>query len=109
VDQLVELNENLSAFEKEGAVVIAAVTDPLEYSKKTAQENNIQFPIMYDPNHQLGSKYGVYNVPGGMDMGPVDTHSIFLIDKEGVVRWYEISPHEMYVPLDSILKELKKL
>jgi peroxiredoxin len=105
----VELNENLSLFEKEDAVVIAAVTDPLEQSVKAAEENDIQYPIMYDPNHQLGSKYGVYNVPGGMDMGPVDTHSIFIIGKNGTIQWSEISPHKMYVPLDSILEELRKL
>jgi peroxiredoxin len=105
----VELNQNLSLFEKEDTVVIAAVTDPLEYSKQVADEHEITLPIMHDPNHQLGSKYGVYNVPGGMDMGPVDTHSIFVIDKEGTIRWSEISPHQMYVPLDSILKEVKKL
>lgn len=64
---------------------------------------------MYDVNHQVGSKYGVHNVPGGMDMGPVNTHSIFIIDEEGIIQWSEISAHEMYVPLSSILEELRKL
>lgn len=103
-----ELNNNLDVFKKDNAVVIAAVTDPLEYSVQIAQQYNIQYPIMYDPNHQLGSKYGVYNVPGGMDMGPVDTHSIFIIDENGKIQWSEISIKDMYVPLESILKGLKK-
>jgi hypothetical protein len=42
-------------------------------------------------------------------VGPVDTHSIFVIDKNGTIQWGEISPHKMYVPLDSILEELMKL
>lgn len=109
IDQLAELNQSLPQFEEENAVVLAAVTDPLTTSQQIANELGIQVPIMHDPNHALGSMYGVYNVPGGMDMGPVDTHSVFVIDEEGVVRWHEISTHEMYVPLDSILRELKNL
>jgi peroxiredoxin len=105
----VELNNNLSTFEKENTVVIAAVTDPLQFSEEIAKEQNIEIPIMYDLNHEVGSKYGVYNVPGGMDMGPVDTHSVFVIDKEGTIQWSEISIQEMYVPLDSIVEEVKKL
>jgi hypothetical protein len=57
-------------------------------------QHKIELPIMYDPNHRVGSAYGVHNVPGGMDMGPVNTHSVFVIDKEGKVRWHEISAHD---------------
>lgn len=64
---------------------------------------------MYDPNQKVGKPYGVTDVPGGMDMGPVDTHSIFIIDQKGIVRWYEISPQEMYVPIKSVDKELQKI
>lgn len=109
VDQLVELNENLDYFESKDAVVISAVTDPLPFQENIAKKYHIKTPMMYDPNHKTGSKYGVYNVPGGMDMGPVNTHSIFIIDKNGFVRWKEISAWEMYVPLDSIKRELEKL
>lgn len=104
-----ELNTNRSLFEKEDTVVIAAVTEPLQFSEEVAKTQNIDVPIMYDPNHEVGSKYGVYNVPGGMDMGPVDTHSVFVIDKEGTIQWSEISIKDMYVPFDSIVKEVKKL
>jgi peroxiredoxin len=65
----VELNENLDKIEKENAVLLAAVTDPLKYSEEVANEFGIDVPIMYDVDHKIGSKYGVYNVPGGMDMG----------------------------------------
>jgi peroxiredoxin len=105
----VELNENLDKIEKENAVLLAAVTDPLKYSEEVANEFGINVPIMYDVDHKIGSKYGVYNVPGGMDMGPVDTHSIFVIDGEGIVQWSEISIQEMYVPLDPVMEALKKL
>lgn len=42
-------------------------------------------------------------------MGPVDTHSIFLIDAVGTVRWFDISEREMNVPIKSIEEELQKL
>lgn len=108
MNQLVELNENLDVFAEENAVVVAAVMDPVQLSQQISNQFGIQFPIMSDVK-QVGSEYGVRNVPGGMDMGPVNTHSIFIIDEEGTVQWSEISPHEMYVPLTSILEELRKL
>lgn len=99
----------MSTFKQLNAQVIAVTTDPLAISKQTAQQNHIQIPIAYDPNHQLGSAYGVYNVPGGMDMGPVDTHSIFVIDGKGNVQWHQISAQQMHVSVNSIIEELKKL
>lgn len=88
---------------------MAVTTDPLSMSKQVVQKYNIQIPVMYDPNQKIGKPYGVTDVPGGMDMGPVDTHSIFIIDQEGIVRWYEISPQDMYVPIESVDKELQKI
>lgn len=73
------------------------------------QAYNIQIPVLYDENQKVGGLYDVTDVPGGMDMGPVDTHSIFIIDKQGVIRWKQISPQQMYVPLDQVDKELQKL
>jgi peroxiredoxin len=109
VDQLVGLNEKVEEYAKQNTKILAITTDPLRMSEQAVQAYNIQIPVMYDPNQKVGKQYGVTDVPGGMDMGPVDTHSIFVIDQEGTVSWYEISPQEMYVPEESIDKELQKV
>lgn len=109
IDQLKQLNAELGEFKKLNTMVIAVTTDSLALSEQQVQQNHIQIPVAYDPNHELGSKFGVYNVPGGMDMGPVDTHSIFVIDGNGVLRWHQISTQSMHIPVQSVIVALKKL
>lgn len=104
-----ELNQQVQTFSHLHAKVVAVTTDPLVFSSQTAQQYNIQYPIVYDPNHAVGTLFHVYNVSGGMDMGPVDTHSIFIIDANGVVRWEKISAQQMHVSVQSVLAELRTL
>lgn len=109
VDQLIELDEKAAEYAENNTVVLAATTDPVAYSEQIAQKHDIQVPIIYDKNQQIGKQYGITDVPGGMDMGPVDTHSVFVIDQQGSVSWFEISTQDMYVPIQSIEEELQKL
>ena len=104
-----ELNHQSGIFKTLHASVLAVTTDPLMSSDQTASKNGIKIPILYDPNHQLGDRYQVHNVPGGPDMGPMDTHSIFIIGANGVIRWERISAHRMHVSVQAILAELKKM
>ncbi len=90
-------------------MILAITTDPIAFSEQIVQKYNINIPVLYDKNQKVGKPYGVTDVPGGMDMGPVDTHSMFIIDEEGIVRWYEISPQQMYVPIESVDEELQKI
>lgn len=65
------------------------------------------FPILEDTDHALGSAFGIFRLPSGMDMGPVDNHSIFVIDTSGRIRWKQLAPDTMHVPMDVILAALK--
>lgn len=109
IDQLIELDEKSAEYAKQNTVVLAATTDPVKYSEQIAKKHDIQVPIIYDKNQQIGKQYGITDVPGGMDMGPVDTHSVFVINEQGTVSWFEVSTQDMYVPIRSIEKELQKL
>jgi hypothetical protein len=43
-----------------------------------------------------------------MDMGPVDNHSIFVVDATGDLRWKELAPDTMHVPVDDVLAALNR-
>ena len=62
---------------------------PLGITGPLAQRLGITYPILTDTDHRIAEAYGVYNLPGGM--GPLATHSMFLIDKAGIVRWSQVS------------------
>lgn len=82
--------------------------DPLATSQSLAAQLHLGFPILEDTGHALGSAFGVFRLPGMMDMGPVDSHSIFVIDRSGRVRWKRLAPDTMHVPVDAVLEALKE-
>jgi len=43
-----------------------------------------------------------------MDMGPVDSHSIFVVDASGHIRWKELAPDTMHVPVDDVISALNQ-
>ena len=81
--------------------------DPLATSRSLVRQLRLGFPILEDRGHRLGSAFGVFRLPGGMDMGPVDNHSIFVLDASGRVRWEQLAPDTMHVPMDAILAALR--
>ena len=103
-----ELQTNLAQLERLGGTVVAATVEPLAISRSLAAQLNLGFPIVEDSGHALGSAFGVFRLPSGMDMGPVDAHSVFVIDALGYVRWKRLAPDTMHVPMDAILEALKE-
>jgi peroxiredoxin len=104
----VELQNRLQDIQAVGAKVVAVSVDPIDQSKSLADQLQLGFPILQDRNHALGSAFGVFRLPGGMDMGDVDSHSIFVIDASGHVHWKELAPDTMHVAVDDVVAALKQ-
>jgi len=105
----VELQANLAEIQRLGGRVVAVSVEPLSVSQSVASEIALGFPILEDRNHQLGSAFGIFRLPGGMDMGPVDSHSIFVIGPTGHVRWKQLAPDTMHVPMDAVVAALSQV
>ncbi len=86
---------------------MAVSVDPLATSASLAGQLHLGFPILQDTAHQLGLAFGVFRLPAGMDMGPVDSHSIFVLGPQGSVRWKQLAPATMHVPVADVLAALK--
>ena len=80
---------------------------PIETSRSLASQLALPYPILEDTYHQLGSAFGVFRIPGVMDMGPVDNHSVVILDAKGRVAWKELAPATMHVPIADVLGALK--
>lgn len=102
-----ELQKDLPSISALGARVVAVSTDPLDVSTSLAQQMQLGFPILSDPSGSFGSAFGVFDLPGGMNMGPVDRHSFFIIGPHGHVRWQRLSLNAMHVPMSDVLAALK--
>jgi thioredoxin-dependent peroxiredoxin len=104
----VELQDQLPQIQALNGRIVGVSMDDLAESKSMIDQLNLEFPLVEDRDHRLGSAFGVFRLPGGMDIGPVDSHSIFVIDTSGHVRWRQLAPDTMHVPVDAVLTALKK-
>lgn len=102
-----ELQKNLAAIRAAGGEVLAASTDTPSISTSLAQQLNLGFPILIDGGGRLGSAFGIYALTGGMNMGAVDRHSVFVINGQGKVSWKRLSLNQMHVPVADILSALR--
>jgi peroxiredoxin len=106
--QLIELQNALPQIQGFGARVVAVTVEPIETSRSLASQLNLGFAILQDIDHQVGSAFHVFRLTVGMDMGPVDNHSILILDSAGRVAWRELAPETMHVSIDHVLGALKR-
>ena len=103
-----ELQNRSQEIQALGAKVVAVSVEPVEKSKSLVDQLRLGFPILQDRDLALGSAFGVFRIPGGMDMGDMDGHSIFVIDAGGHIRWKQLAPDTMHVAVDDVLAALKQ-
>jgi len=83
--------------------------DPLATSQSLVAQLHLGFPILEDTGHRLGSAFGVFRLPAMMDMGPVDDHSIFVLDTHERISWEALAPDTMHVPMSDVIAALKRI
>ncbi len=71
-----------------------------------AERLGVNIPILADTSHEVAEAFGIYNLPGSM--GPFSTHSFWLIDRQGRVRFSQV-PLEMHVPMRDVERAAEEL
>jgi peroxiredoxin len=97
--QLVELQRTKATFQVEGTEVFAVTVQDLATSRAMAERLSVDVPILSDASTQVARSFGIYDLPGSM--GPFSTHSFWLIDRQGRIRFREVSL-EMHVPFRKV-------
>jgi peroxiredoxin Q/BCP len=99
------LATNYERFKAAGAEVIAISVDPPDKSQKMAEQLKIPYPILSDDGHQVIDSYSILD-PGGK----ISTAAVFILDKQGIVRWVYVAGDYKVRPLDeTLLAELAKI
>lgn len=80
-------------------MVFAASVQDLATSRELVERLGVAVPVLSDESHSVASAFGIYDLPGSM--GPFSTHSFWLIDRDGTVRFSQVSL-EMNVPFDQV-------
>jgi peroxiredoxin len=79
--------------------VFAVSVQDLGTSRAMAARLGVDVPILSDTSTQVARAFGIYDLPGSM--GPFSTHSFWLIDRQGRIRFREVSL-EMHVPFGKV-------
>jgi len=100
-EQLVKLRPHVKEMEAEGAAVLAMSVDTPEQASKLAEDLNLAFPVLSDPNVGIVREYGMYSKLMGMpEMGYA------VIDKQGRIRTEEVD-HQIGEKANDILRALR--
>jgi len=101
-EQLVKLRPHVRELEAEGAAVLALSLDTPEEASKLAQDLNLAFPVLSDPNMGIVREYGMYGKQMGMpEMGYA------VIDKRGLIRTEEVD-RQFGENVNAILRALRR-
>lgn len=107
--QLCAMRDSVGDLQRHGAKVFGVSTDSPHSHKAFRAANNINYPLLSDWNKQASKAYGVFYDKLGDFIG-VSKRSVFVLDKNGVVRFKWVT-EDPKVPPDAkkVLEEVRKL
>ena len=105
-DQMALYNEILSEFQQHGAELLGISVDGIWCHTAFAKDRNLHFPLLadFEPKGAVARSYGVYHNDWG-----ISERALFVIDRDGVIRWSYLSPIGVNPGAEGILEALESL
>ena len=105
-DQLALYNELLPTFANYNAELFGISVDSEFSHKAFRQDRNYKMTLLsdFEPKGEVAKEYGVYRDEDGFT-----ERALFVIDKDGVIRYSYISPMDVNPGADKILETLKEI
>ncbi|MGO8787101.1 MAG: redoxin domain-containing protein [Terriglobia bacterium] len=105
-DQMALYNEILPEFQKFGAELLGVSVDGIWCHLAFTEARHLHFPLLadFEPKGMVARQYGAYRAKDG-----ITERALFVIDKDGVIRWSSLSPIGVNPGADGILQALENL
>ena len=105
-DQLALYQELLPEFQRFDAELLGISVDGIWCHLAFARDRNLHFPLLsdFEPKGEVSRRYGAYR-----DADGTSERALFVIDRDGVVRWSYVSPVGINPGADGILRALEGL
>lgn len=105
-DELALYNELLPMFAKENAELFGISVDNIYSHEAFRKDRGYKMMLLsdFEPKGKVSKEYGVYREKDGFS-----ERALFVIDKDGVIRWSYVSPMDVNPGADQILKTLKEI
>lgn len=89
--EMCRFRDSLAELNKANAVVYGISVDTPFTLKEFAKQQQLNFPLLSDFNKDAIAKYDVVN-PDMLGLKGISKRAVFVIDKDGVVRYREVTP-----------------
>ena len=105
-DEMTLFNQLLPEFQRLNAEVIGISVDGVWCHLAFSKEKNLKIPLLtdFEPKGEVAKKYGVYRKKDG-----IAERALFLLDKDGIIRYSYVSPIGVNPGADGILKALESI
>ena len=105
-DQLALYNELHTEFAQFGAQLVGISVDGVWCHRAFSETRHLHFPLLadFEPKGAVARSYGVYRESEG-----TTERALFVIDRDGVIRWSYVSPVGVNPGADGILLALETL
>ena len=105
-DQMALYNEIMPEFHRFNAEVLGISVDGVWCHAAFAHDRKLHFPLLadFEPKGAVARQYGAYREADG-----TSERALFVIDKDGVIRWSYVSPVAVNPGADGILDALEQL
>jgi peroxiredoxin len=105
-DQMALYNEILSEFQRFNAAMIGISVDGEWCHAAFTRDRKLQFTLLsdFEPKGAVARAYGAYRSADG-----ISERALFVIDKDGIIRWSFVSPIGVNPGADGILSALEAL
>lgn len=108
--ELCSIRDNYSIYNGLNAEVVGISVDSVFALKKFKEEQNLNFKLLSDFNHETARDFGCQYDTFVLGMKGVAKRSAFVIDKDGIVRYAEILDNAGELPdFNAIQETLKAL
>jgi len=91
--------------------VLAISVDPIDKARDTQSKLKAPFPMLSDSHDEVMDLYGTRSpVYKGRDGAAINTPTLVLIDKTGVIRWlHQAADYKVRAPFTDVLEKIRKL
>ncbi len=105
-DELALFNELLPEFRRHEAELIGISVDGVWCHRAYAEARHLEFPLLadFEPKGEISQAYGAYRQGEGFS-----ERALFVLDRDGVIRWSYLSPVNVNPGADGILAALEEL
>jgi peroxiredoxin len=105
-DQLALYQELVPEFDRFDAQLVGISVDGVWCHQAFAEIRHLEFPLLadFEPKGEVSRLYGVYRNGDG-----TSERALYVIDRDGVIRWSYVSPVGINPGADGILRALEEL